>query len=97
MAIGRQCCNAGNIFSKKTTVAPPCNTTVPYSSCETVFFGTVVGLCGTSVNSQHVPLLSVILILVLSQSTMTTQRLPLTQTKAVHRIDLSPLVSWRNY
>ena len=33
-----QCCNAGNVFSNVTTVVPPCNTTVPYTSGGNVYF-----------------------------------------------------------
>ena len=60
----------------------------------------VVGLCILLLR-QFIPnmfrILSIILILVISQSTKTTHRLPLIRTKVVHRIDLSPLVNLRNY
>ena len=86
-----QCCNAGNIFSNVTTVVPSCNTAAPYTSG---------GLC-ILILPQFIHnmfrILSIILILVISQSTKTTHRLPLIRTKVVHRIDLSPLVNWRNY
>ena len=86
-----QCCNAGNIFSNVTTVVPSCNTAAPYTSG---------GLC-VLILPQFIHnmfrILSIKLILVISQSTKTTHRLPLIRTKVVHRIDLSPLVNWRNY
>ena len=86
-----QCCNAENIFSKVTTVVPPCNIAAPYTSGGSVYFNS------PPIHLQHVPLFSILLILVFSQSTMTTHRLSLIRTKVVHRIDLSPLVNWRNY
>ena len=84
-----QCCNAGSIFSNVTTVVPPCNTAAPYTSGGTVYFNS------PSVHAQHVP--HCVNYTNISQSTKTTHRLPLIQTKVVHRINLSPLVNWRNY
>ena len=44
-----QCCKAGNVFSNKTTVVPPCNTAASYTSGGTVYFST------PPVHPQHVP------------------------------------------
>ena len=44
-----QCCNAGGIFSNVTIVVPQCNTAVPYTRGETVYFNSPL------VHPQHVP------------------------------------------
>ena len=44
-----QCCNAEKVFFNVTTVVPPCNTAVPYTSGGTVFINTPL------INPQHVP------------------------------------------
>ena len=83
-----QCCNAGNTFLNVTTVVPPPPRILLVGLCILILRQLIRNLFRT---------LSIILILVISQSTKTTHRLRLIQTKVVHRIGLSPLVNWRNY
>ena len=60
----------------------------------------VVGLC-ILILRQLIPnmfsILSIILILVISQTTKTTHLLPLIRTKVARQIDIPPLGNWRNY
>ena len=83
-----QCCNAGNTFLNVTTVVPPPPRILVVGLCILILRQFIRNLFRT---------LSIILILVISQSTKTTHRLRLIRTKVVHRIGLSPLVNWRNY
>ena len=87
-----QCCNAGTkifLLCQRLShrVTPPPRILV-------------VRLC-ILILRQFIPnmfrILSIILILVISQSTKTTHRLSLIRTKVVHRIDLSSIMNWRNY